>query len=100
MATTLEFMKDYYDYVILDAPPVGVVTDAAVLAPKVSGIVLVVRQGLASREGIDAAITKLKIANGNILGFVLVDSHTEKKSYSKYGYASSGSYGYAHPPKP
>ena len=100
MATTLEFMKDYYDYVILDAPPVGVVTDAAVLAPKVSGIVMVVRQGLASREGIDAAITKLKIANGNILGFVLVDSHTEKKSYSKYGYTSSGSYGYAHPPKP
>lgn len=89
MTTTLEFMKKHYEYVILDAPPVGVVTDAAVLAPKVSGVVLVVRQGLASSEGVDAAISKLKIANGNILGFVLTDSSAEKKSYSNYGYASS-----------
>lgn len=88
MTTTLEFMKKYYEYVILDTPPVGVVTDAAVLAPKVSGVVLVVRQGLASGESVDAAIGKLEIANGNILGFVLTDSSTEKKSYSNYGYAS------------
>ena len=82
MAITLEFMKNHYDYVILDAPPIGVVTDAAVLAPKVSGVMLVVRQGLASYEGVDAAISKLKIANGNILGFVLTDSSAEKKDYS------------------
>ena len=88
MTTTLEFMAKHYEYVILDAPPVGVVTDAAVLAPKVSGVVLVVRQGLASNEGVDAAINKLKIANGNILGFVLTDSSVEKNSYSNYGYAA------------
>lgn len=88
MTTTLEFMKNHYEYVILDAPPVGVVTDAAVLAPKVSGVMLVVRQGLASYEGVDAAISKLKIANGNILGFVLTDSSAEKKDYSNYGYAT------------
>ena len=88
MMSTLEYLKKYFDYIILDAPPVGVVTDAAVLAPKVSGIVVVVRQGLASREGVDAAINKLKIANGNILGFVLTDSSAEKKDYSDYSYAS------------
>jgi len=89
MTTVLEFMKNHYDYVILDAPPVGVVTDAAVLAPKVSGIVLVVRQGLASFEGVDAAINKLRIANGNILGFVMTDVNAEKKGYSDYGYGLS-----------
>ena len=87
MATVLEFMKNHYEYVILDVPPIGVVTDAAVLAPKVSGIVLVVRQGLASFEGVDTAIHKLQIANGNLLGFVLTDASIEKKSYSNYGYA-------------
>lgn len=87
MATVLEFMKNHYEYVILDVPPIGVVTDAAVLAPKVSGIVLVVRQGLASFEGVDTAIRKLQIANGNLLGFVLTDASIEKKSYSNYGYA-------------
>jgi len=87
MATVLEFMKNHYEYVILDVPPIGVVTDAAVLAPKVSGIVLVVRQGIASFEGVDTAIRKLQIANGNLLGFVLTDASIEKKSYSNYGYA-------------
>ena len=89
MTAVLEFMKNHYDYVILDAPPVGVVTDAAVLAPKVSGIIMVVRQGVASYEGIDSAIEKLKIANGNLLGFVMTDAVTEKKDYSRYGYGKS-----------
>lgn len=86
MVTVLEFLKNHYDYVILDAPPVGIVTDAAVLAPKVSGIILVVRQGQTRYEEIDDAIQKIKIANGNIVGFVLTDANVEKKNYS--GYAS------------
>lgn len=84
MTTMLEFMKNHYDYVILDAPPIGVVTDAAVLAPKVSGIILVVRQGHTRYEGIDDAVQKLKFANGNILGFVLTHAHVGKKDYSRY----------------
>lgn len=91
MATVLDFLKKHYDYVILDVPPVGVVTDAAVLASKVSGIVLVARQGVATREGVNAAIEKLNIANGNILGFVLTDATVEKKIYCSHyadGYAA------------
>ena len=86
MATLLDFLKQHYTYVILDMPPIGVVTDAAVLAPLVSGIILVVRQGHTRYEGIDDAIRKLTIANGNILGFVLTNTTLAKKSYSKYGY--------------
>ena len=82
MTTVLEFMKEHYDFVILDAPPVGIVTDAAVLAPKVSGIILVVRQGIARYEEVDAAINKLKLAHGNILGFVLTDAHIDAKNYT------------------
>lgn len=85
MSTVLDFMKEHYDYVILDVPPIGVVTDAAVLASKVSGIVLVVRQGRARYEGIDEAVNKIKLANGNILGFVLTDASVERKDYSTYG---------------
>jgi len=85
MATVLEFMREHYNYVILDVPPIGVVTDAAVLASKVSGVVLVVRQDKARSEGIDEAINRIRLANGKILGFVLTDANVEKKSYSKYG---------------
>lgn len=84
MTTVLEFMKQHYDYVILDAPPIGVVTDAAVLAPKASGIVLVVRQGRAKYEEIDDAVNKLRLANGKILGFVLTGATVPKKGYSRY----------------
>ena len=84
MATMLDFMKKHYTYVILDVPPVGVVTDAAVLAPYVSGIIMVVRQGYTRYEGIDDAIRKMQMANGRILGFVLTHSHTGKKDYINY----------------
>ena len=90
MATVLDFMKDHYSYVILDVPPIGVVTDAAVLASKVSGVVLVVRQNKARYEGIDEAINRIKLANGKILGFVLTDANVEKKSYSNYGSLDNG----------
>lgn len=86
MTETLEWLKEQYEYVILDAPPVGVVTDAAVLAPKVSGIVLVVRQGQTREEGINAAVKQLQMASGKILGFVLTDATMEQKAYSHYSY--------------
>lgn len=86
MTGLLESLKEQYQYVILDAPPVGVVTDAAVLAPKVSGIVLVVRQGQTREEGINAAVKQLQMASGKILGFVLTDATMEQKAYSHYSY--------------
>lgn len=92
MSTVLEFMKDHYDFVLLDAPPVGIVTDAAVLAPQASGVVLVVRQGLTRQEDVDNAVNKLDLAKGKILGFVLTDAKVAKKTYSSYesSYANPG----------
>ena len=86
MTGLLESLKEQYEYVILDAPPVSVVTDAAVLAPEVSGIVLVVRQGQTREEGINAAVKQLQMASGKILGFVLTDATMEQKAYSHYSY--------------
>lgn len=88
MNAVLEKLKEQYDYVILDVPPVGVVTDAAVLAPKVSGILLVVRQGVAKHEGINTAINQLKLANGNIIGFVMTGARVAKKNYLRYRYGT------------
>lgn len=87
MTEILESLKAQYEYVILDAPPVGVVTDAAVLASKASGIVLVVRQGQTREEAVDAAVGQLNMANGKILGFVLTDAGVEQKTYARYGYS-------------
>ena len=88
MTAILDDMKALYDYVILDVPPVGVVTDAAVLAPKVSGILMVVRQGVAKHEDVNASVKQLQIANGKIIGFVMTDVECERKNYMHYSYAS------------
>ena len=89
MTALLDYLKEHYDYVILDVPPIGVVTDAAVLASKVSGVILVVRQDVACCEGVDEAINKLRIANGKLIGFVLTDSSIDRSEYTHYGYAAT-----------
>lgn len=92
MGIVIDQLSHDYDYVIIDSPPVGVVTDAVVLSKKVSGVVLVARRGISSIESINSAVETLKLANANILGFVLTDAELDEKTYSHYrhyGYASS-----------
>ncbi len=91
MNTVLDFLANNYDYVIIDAPPVGVVTDAAVLAKKASGVLLVARKGVSSFESVNGAIDTLKIANANILGFIMTDADVSAKYYESYGYNTANS---------
>jgi len=86
MKTTIEHLAQHYDYVILDTPPVGVVSDAVVLSQFASGVMLVVRTGRTALENIKDAVDTLKLANANILGFVLTDANERKQYYDKYGY--------------
>lgn len=51
MENTFEALKQVYDYIIVDTPPVSVVTDAAVLCKYVDGALLVVRPGVTTIEG-------------------------------------------------
>lgn len=51
MENTFEALKQVYDYIIVDTPPVSVVTDAAVLCKYADGALLVVRPGVTTIEG-------------------------------------------------
>jgi len=59
------------DVVLFDAPPVVAVTDAAVLATKVDGVLLVVNAGGTKRDYARAAKARLEKVNANLLGAVL-----------------------------
>ncbi len=50
MSMLIEKMHSYYDYILLDTPPVNVVTDAIVIAQKCSGMMIIARQKLTSYE--------------------------------------------------
>ena len=86
-----------YDYVICDAPPVGLVTDAAALSTLCDGVLFVVRQGFAKKNMVQGAIHKLHTVNAKILGIVMNHydlSDASTKDYSYYGhYGKYGKYG-------
>ena len=100
MKKFLEASVESYDYVFLDTPPVNVVTDSQLMNDTIAGIVFVVREGSTTHPDIQAALEKIKLANGKVLGFVKTFSqigkhgkYGKKYSYStyKYGYSEKNS---------
>lgn len=91
MQKVIEELKEKFDFVIVDAPPISIVTDAAVLGKYVDGAVLVVRSKFASRDAIAVAKKKLMDVDVKILGAVI--TRFEAKKSAKSGYYSYG-YGY------
>lgn len=67
-----EFRKSY-DVVIFDAPPVNLVTDAAILGAKADGVVLVGRANFTERASLAFATEQLRQVRATLLGFVLND---------------------------
>jgi Mrp family chromosome partitioning ATPase len=69
----LDILKERADIVLLDSPPVVAVSDAAILATKVDGVLLVVSAGRTKRESVQTAKAKLQKVNANVLGAVLMN---------------------------
>lgn len=87
MLELLEKQSENYDYILVDTPPVGIVTDACVLAPHLDGVLLLVRQGHAKKEEVRQSVRKLQMAGARILGYVFNAVPTELgNSYSYYYY--------------
>ena len=94
MQALLEHLEGEYDAVIFDAPPLNVVTDAALLGGRTDGVVLVVRAGVTDRAAVRFAFDQLTAVRARVLGCVLNDVDTKRESY--YGSELAGSYYEAH----
>lgn len=88
MKNILDELSKDFDYILIDTPPVNVVSDALSLSPYVDGTIIVVRSGQSSHPETRKMLTKFQYANANILGFVLNNvPHAIKKNYtSEYSY--------------
>lgn len=82
-----------FDYVIIDTPPVSVVTDAAVISRVCDGVLLVVRPGVTTIQGAQLSKKNLEAVNAHILG-VVMNGYNAKKAGRKDGYSYAYSYGY------
>ena len=86
MAKFLEDIKSHYDYIFIDAPPVGVVSDATIISSNVDGVMYVVGAKETDLSHAQVAIDNLKKADANIIGSVLNKYEMKQSSYSYYGY--------------
>ena len=109
-------LKETYDYIILDAPPVNLFTDAVVLAPQSDGVLFLVRANRSERGAVIHGVEQLEYSGAKLLGFVLngVETGVTRYGYGKYrykgyrkysyygrgGYGSGYGYGYGYSMKP
>ena len=83
MERLLEELKQNYDYIIVDLPPVTVVSDALAVSKYLDGVLLVVRSGVSDRQMLAEALRQLNMVDVQILGFVYRDSEENKKKYAR-----------------
>ena len=88
MKDLLQTLRLRYDYVIIDAPPLLPVTDAAVVAHLADGAILVARYGKTSRHQLAASMRSLSAAQAQILGAVInrATSHRPWMRRANYDY--------------
>jgi len=84
MSYLLESLKETFDYIILDTPPLKVVTDAQILSTKADGTILVVRAEKTKKESVKNAVDLLKNVNANIIGIVLNGIDASRNKYEYY----------------
>ena len=99
MHQALEIMREYFTYIVLDAPPTLNLADARVLAREVDGVVLVARAGKTPRGAVGRAAEELRTVGGRILGVVLNEADVSEGDYGYgYGYGRYGYGSYLQPP--
>jgi capsular exopolysaccharide synthesis family protein len=85
MANLIAELRGSYDVILIDTSPLLPVTDAAVLAPRADGVIIVVRQGKTTVHDVQAARDALDTVSGRILGSVMTMVRgTGSQRYTKY----------------
>ena len=89
MQSFIETVKEQYDYIIFDTPPVNIVADSLALTQVVENVVFVCKCGCSLTTEIQKALSALNFANAKILGFITIETSQKKKktkNYSGYYY--------------
>ena len=86
MRNFIEVIKEYYDYVFIDAPPVGVVSDASIISQYSDGVILLVGSNETDIDAAKVSKERLESVGANILGVVLNKFESEGSAYGYYGY--------------
>lgn len=93
----IQELENMYDWIIIDTPPIGVVSDANMIVPYTDGVVVVVDQKETRYPQVEEVLNSLQLAGANIVGTVLNNSNMDSDSgaYRRkyYGYHYYSGYG-------
>lgn len=86
MQELIDTMSEVYDYILVDTPPVGVVSDASIVTHLLDGVLLLVRRGWARKESVKRALAHLEMTGIKPLGYVLNGVAMDEKNFDHYYY--------------
>ena len=89
MGELIQLLRKMFDDIIIDLPPVTVVSDALVTAPFIDGMLMVVREGYCKKRELAEAVDRLSVLGDKFLGFAITHVSRSGKGYyhySDYGY--------------
>ncbi|MGL5414447.1 MAG: CpsD/CapB family tyrosine-protein kinase [Clostridium sp.] len=84
MEKLLDDLSERYDQIIIDSPPVNVVTDAQVLSTKVDGVIIVVAAGETKKDSVIVAKEAIEKVKGKVLGTVLNKLEVKRDQHYYY----------------
>ena len=84
LAFLITQLKEKFDRLIIDTPPILPASDALTLIPRTDGVVLVVKAGLMNRELVKNTVNQLRLAKANLLGVILNRVDLKNEGYYKY----------------
>lgn len=77
-------LSEKFDYIVVDLPPVNIVSDALAISNLITGMVVVIREEYTSKRELEACFRQLKLSNVKVLGCVLNGSKSDKGGYGRY----------------
>lgn len=94
MRHLLQRLREAFDYIIIDLPPVNIVSDALSVANNISGMIVVIREEYTEKKELERCFRQLRLSNVNVLGCVMNSSMQENGRYGKYKYRKYKYYKY------
>lgn len=86
MKTLIDTMSARYDYILVDTPPIGVVSDACEVANVTHGVLFLVQQNSTEKDMVARGVKQLELSGSRLLGFVMNGVVQETKSRYRYRY--------------
>ncbi len=84
MAELIDILSKDYEYIIIDLPPVTVVSDTLVISKLLSGVIMVVRNRVVEERTLADALRQLKLIGLRVLGFVYNGGTDNRRHHDKY----------------